>query len=88
MSPIRKFWVNGGKIKVIITIISFITGFMLAYTRSIIWGVNLYRDVKDLMEFRCKTEPVLEAMQENIIRMCERLGIEPVRPQRFEGGRQ
>jgi hypothetical protein len=88
MSPIRRFFINGGSLKIIITILSFIAGFMLAYTRSVIWGVNLYRDVQDLKEFKCKTEPVLEAMQENIIRMCERLGIEPVRPYQFERGRQ
>jgi thiaminase len=88
MSPIRKFWVNGGEIKVVITIISFITGFVLAYTHSIIWGVNLCRDMKDLKEFRSETGPLLEAMQENIVRMCERLGIEPVHPQQFERGRQ
>jgi hypothetical protein len=88
MSPIKRFFINGGSLKMIITILSFITGFILAYTRSVIWGTNLYRDVQDLKQFKCKTEAVLEAMQENIIRLCEKQGIEPVRPQRFEGGRQ
>jgi hypothetical protein len=72
------FWYS--KIKLILTILSFIAGFISAYTRSIIWGTNLYRDVQELKQFKCKTEVVLEAIQENIIRLCEKQGIQPVRP--------
>jgi hypothetical protein len=86
MSPIKKFFLNGGSLKMIITILSFIAGFILAYTRSIIWGTNLYRDVQDLKQFKCKTEIVLEAMQENIIRLCEKQGIQPVRPNIYRNG--
>jgi len=80
MSPIKKFWLNGGRLKILATILSFLAGFFLAYTKSVIWGTNLYRDVQDLKQFKCKTEAVLEAIQENIIRLCEKQGIEPVRP--------
>jgi len=85
MSAIRRFWLNGGKIKVIVSVLSFIIGFFLAYTRSIVWGVNLYRDIQDLKAFKYKTEVVLEALQENVIRLCEKQGIEPVRPSRNYG---
>jgi hypothetical protein len=80
MENIKRFWFNGGKIKLILTMLSFLTGFFLAYTRSIIWGTNLYRDVQELKQFKCKTEIVLETIQENIIRLCEKQGIQPVRP--------
>ena len=76
----KKFWNNGGQLKMLITILSFLAGFVAAYTRTVIMGTNLFRDVQDLKEFKCKTEATLEAMQENIIRLCEKQGIQPVRP--------
>ena len=80
MAKILGIWRNGGRIKTLIAIAGFVIGFGTAYNRSLLFCGNLVRDVRELKTWKYETSPQLAAMNENIIKLCQKLDVRPTRP--------
>jgi hypothetical protein len=74
-----RFFKNGGKIKTLIAVMGFVIGFGTAYNRSLLFCGNIVRDVRETKAWKAETVPQLTAMNENIIKICQALNIEPTR---------
>jgi len=75
----ERFWKNGGKLKLAISILSFAAGLLVAYTRTVVWTSNLCREVEETKRWKNEVTCRLDAIEENISKLCLVSGITPTR---------